>query len=109
MFQPIFPRLNRCGGNSHFVCKLPKCESFFIPLDLDEVAECLYARRQGFTRLPIGGNMASGHPRLALCNTQQEYSPPGEDILLVDFGLPDDGLARTVSSFKSNRPMIHLL
>jgi hypothetical protein len=36
-------------------------------------------------------------------------SPPGEDILLADSVLADDGAARAVSGFTNRRPMIHPL
>jgi hypothetical protein len=98
----ILPSSHRSSGNSHFLRKLPKCKAPLKAFNLDQVAKRLYVRGQRLTRASVGGNMTAGHTNCPMCNTQQEYSPPGEGNASAVFGRPHDGLAKSdVSNSKT--------
>jgi hypothetical protein len=51
-------------------------EVFLHPFDLNPIAQRVYARRQRFRPLLFSRFLCVIYANLALCNTQQGYSPP---------------------------------
>ena len=69
-------------------------EAFFITLGLNIISERLDGRRDGFPFVVIQRNMDTGCANLALCKTQQGYSPPGEgETLPASLKISATGLA----------------
>ena len=65
-----FPCSDCLSCNSHYFCKLLKCEPFLIPLDLDEVPKRLDTHWQWLTTNAVYWYMGTRHRHLTLCNIQ---------------------------------------
>ena len=76
----ILPCKNQGMCNSHFCSKLSRREIFRLPVGLNPFANRLYALLQRFMLLPTVGELGAFCQNPTLCNTQHEYSPPGEDF-----------------------------